>query len=420
MNSSDDIAKAVNLPEGQDPNHEYIYRGGEFGNFYQYWYKDRAGNYIRYSNAPEDSKDHDKYLGEPIIEQDQPFLNLAPHFYTPEGWKRHTAPPLGVETAPNPDYSKADESKIWFEKYTQGGRERYIYLDSDVKENVDLYVQYWLRVTDANLTAFRKYASTLFNSPHLKDKMTGCLLILADQGMFTVDELCNAVVADIHFIDKTVKLLEKKTLPDEAIFDFLTSLVGDRDPSSPLFELDTLYGKQPISVRYLNAVFATIRVSPKFLRYWHSSHFYSRIINKLAAFAVSKDDVEGMAFQELAEVLNTADNVRCCVDYRLQQTLMENYAESTQKSLSRDTTDNYGVFRILSNLESRAGDELEFSTWLHNTPLHEVRDNTPEEPEALDQDDGATEGGEGEGVVEPEESEDEAVKPPEEATDEQP
>lgn len=420
MTSSKNIAKAVSLPEGQDANHEYIYRSGEFGNFFQYWYKDRAGNYVRYSNAPEDSSDHNKYLGEPIMEQDQPFLNTAPQFFTPEGWKRHTAPPMGVETAPNPDYNKTDEAKIWFEKYTKGGKERYIYLDADIKENVDLYVQYWLRVTDANLTAFRKYASALFNSPHLKDRMTGCLLMLADQGMFTVDELCNAVVADIVFIDKTVKLLEKKTIPDEAVFDFLTSLIGDRDPSSPLFELDTLYGKQPMSVRYFNAVFASIRVSPKFLRYWHSSHYYSRIVNKLAAFGVSKEDVEGLAFQELAEVLNTADGVRCCVDYRLQQTLMENYAESTQKSISRDTTDNYGVFRIVSDLVSRAGDELEFSTWLHNTPLHEVRDNTPEEPEAEEQEVDAEAPTGDEGVVEPEEPEEEGVMTPEEPTDEEP
>lgn len=416
MTSLDDIAKAVNLPEGQDATHEYEFRSGEYAPYYLYWYKDRSGNYVRYSNAPEDSTDHNPFLGEPIIEQDQPFLHSAPQFYTPEGWKRHTAPPMDVETVPNPDYDKRDESKIWFEKYGQDGKERFIYLDSDIKENVDLYVQYYLRVTDANLTAYRKYASALFNSPHTKDKMTGCLLMLVDQGMFSLEELVNAAVADIYFIDRTVKLLEKKLSPDEAVFDFLSSLVGTRDPSDPLFELETLYGKVPIGLTYLSSVFATIRVSPKFLYYWHSTHFYSRIVNKLAAFGTPEEDLEAMAFQELQEVLNTQDNVRCCVDYRLQQTLMDNYTETTQKSMARDFTDNYAVFRILSDLVSRNGDELEFSTWLHNTPLHIVKDDTPEEPEALGQDVGAEE----EGVTEPEEPQDEAVKPPEEPVDEQP
>jgi len=417
MTSSDNLSKAVTLPEGQDPTHKYVYRSGEYGLFFTYWYKDPAGNYYRYSNAPEDSPDHNPFLGEPIIEQDQPTMTNAPQFFTPEGWKRNVAPPMGVEPVPNPEYSKIEEYKIWFEKYSQNGKERYIYLDADVKENVDLYVQYYLRVADANLTAYRKYSSSLFNQPHLKDKMTGCLLMLIDQGLYSVEELCNAVVADIQFIDRTVKLLEKKLLPDEAVFDFLTSLAGDRDPSDPLFELDTLYGKRPIGVTYMYAVCAGIRVSPKFLHYWHYSHIFSRIVNKLSAFGVPKDDMEDMAFQELAEVLNTGENVRCCVDYRLRDTLLVNYGDTVAKGFNQDTTDNYAVFRISSELVGRAGDELEFSTWLHNTPLHVDAVDMPEEPEMLDQ---PVADLPDEGVQQPEQPEEEAVKPPEEASDEQP
>ena len=416
MTSSDDVSKAVSsLPEGQDESHEYVYRSGEYGNFYMYWYKDRAGNYVKYSNAPKDSSDHNPYLGEPIIEQDQPFLHNSPQFFTPEGWRRSAAVPPGADSIPNDDYDKTNESKIWFEKYSQNGQERFIYLDSDIRENVDLYVQYYLRVVDSNLTAFRKYASALFNSPHMKDKITGCALMLIDQALFTVEELCNAVVADIQFIDRTVKLLEKKLVPDEAVFDFLTSIVGDRDPSSPLFELDTMYGRLPLGERYLNSVFSSIRVSPKFLYYWHASHYYSRIVNKLAAFGIPKADVEAMALQELQQVLNVQEAVQSFVDYRLQNALLDNYAETTQKSLKRDFTDNYGVFKVLSDLESRTGDELEFSTWLHNTPLHDTSPDTPEEPEALDQP-----VDESEGVLQPEEPSDEGVAPPEEPSDEQP
>ena len=419
MTSSDNLSKAVTLPEGQDSSHDYVYRSGEYGPYYLYWYKDRAGNYVRYSNAPKASPDHNPFLGEPIIEQDQPFITTAPQFFTPEGWKRSTAPPNGVETSPNPEYSKLDAAKIWFEKYAQGGKERYIYLDSDIKENVDLYVQYYLRVTDANLTAYRKYASSLFNQLHLKDRMTGCILMLVDQGLYSVEELANAAVADIVFIDRTVKLLDKKLVPDEAVFDFLTSLVGERDPSSPLFELDTLYGKLPMGVHYLYSVFSTVRVSPKFLHFWHSSHYFSRIVNKLAAFGTPKEDVEAIAFQELAEILNTQDNVRCCVDYRLRDTLMTNYAESMAKAVTRDTTDNYAVFRVVSDLVSRSGDELEFSTWLQDTPIHGAGTAEPdEEPEVVEPEPDAEE--EDEGVAEPVESEEEAVTPPEEPADEQP
>lgn len=398
---TNDVTKAVGLPETIDASHEYVYRSGEYGIYY-YWYKDRAENYWKYTNAPEDHVQFDPHAGPALMDPDQPMPHMAPEFYTPEGRKRHLAVPQGIETEVNPGYDPANDRNVWYELYrSQEGETRFVYLDTDIRENIDLYVQHQLRVADAGLTNYRQMAANLFAKVHPKDRVTGAILMLVDQAFFEVPELAEATVGDLEFTDNTIRLLGRKLVADPQFHDFMTSLVGDRDPSAPLFVVDTVHGRNKLGLHYLYSVFASLKVSPHFLLYWHASHLFSRIINRLAFQKIPVEEIEEKALGELARVFSTRDDVQHLVDYKLRTTLLDNYSEGADagsgeaaegseetkepvgKSLDLDrmTTDAWGVSMVFSDLVEKRGDELEFSSWLHAQALHNI---TPDEQAVID------------------------------------
>ncbi|NJL53714.1 hypothetical protein HC928_00315 [bacterium] len=203
-----------------DLTHEYIFKSGEYGTMYQYWYRDRAGNYYRYTNAPTDNPDFEPFFGAQLMDPEQPLPEKNPEFFTEEGYKRHMALPGQVKAERNPSYSQNDQRNIWFEVYLRGGKQNYVYLDADIKENLDLYVQNQLRVVDASIVRYRAFATQLFTGQHIKDRLTGAILMLVDQGFYEVEELVNATVGDVEFVDQAVMFLGRKFVCDLAFLDF--------------------------------------------------------------------------------------------------------------------------------------------------------------------------------------------------------
>ena len=380
MNYLSDIKKAFGMPS-VDTQHQYIFKSGEYGTMYQYWYRDTQGNYYRYTNAPTDHPDYDPLIGLPLMDPEQPLPEKNPEFFSPEGFKLSMAVPQGVEPFRNAAYNQNDPANLWFEAI-QDKQTQYIYLDADVKENLDLYVQHQIRVVDASLPKMRHYATQLFAGQHIKDRITGAILMLVDQGYYEVEELVNATVGDVQFVDQAVVLLGRKFVCDLNFYDFLTSLVAQRSPQEPLFVLDTIHGKQPLGKNYLYSVFASVRTSPKFLLCWNASHLYSRIVNRMSFQQIPAEDVETEAFDELARTLTTRDDVRHLVDFKVRVALMRNYNTGVMKGLIHLTSDDFGIAVIRSDLTSLRQDEKEFSDWLHAEPMH---DTSPAEDVQVDE-----------------------------------
>jgi hypothetical protein len=389
MNSANasNIKKAFGMPSA-DSTHQYIFKSGEYGTLYQYWWRDRFGNYYRYSNASESSPDFDPIMGAALLDAEQPLPENNPEFFTAEGFKRHMALPDGVKADRNPAYNQYNQRNIWFEVFEKNGP-KYIYLDADVKENLDLYVQNQLRIVNAALPMYRQYATELFAGKHPKDRITGALLILCDQGYYQPEELVGATVGDVEFVDQAVILLGRKFVCDLRFLDFMTSLVATRSPTEPLFEYDTVHGTEPVGINYINAVFYSCRVSPKFLLAWNASHLYSRIVNRMAFQKVPSEEVNVSALDELARTLGTREDVRYLVDFKVRAALMRNYVkreqEQTQepsitKSLTRLLVDDFGIPVIRGDLTSFRQDEKEFSDWLQREPMHDM---SPEEEEQV-------------------------------------
>ena len=375
LGTAADLHKGI-LPDLVDPEHSYVFKSGEFG-LYDYWYIDGAHNYWRYTNAPEGDPDFCPDLGVPLMSKDQPMPAENPQFFTAEGRKRSQAVPPDLLAEENEEYNPLDPKNIWYEVYERETDRRYIYLDSDVRENVDLWVQYQLRITDANVPSLRNYALEKFNSFQVKDKVVGAIIMLMDQGLYELEELIEATVSDLSFIDKTVKLLGRKFICDPDFLDFLTSLLGDRDPSAPLFMVTSIQGEGKVGKKYLASVLRFLKVSPAYLLSWHASHIYSRVLNRLSFEDVDPDEVDGMALSEVKRTFGTQKDLQYLVDSKLRNILLANYGTEVAKSIvPRVESDEYTTLTVFSDLVGRRQDEIEFSTWLHAQPMHDI---TPEE-----------------------------------------
>lgn len=395
VSSNKNIEKAVGLPSDMDMEHEYVYFTGYY-DIRDYWWVDNAGNYWRYTNAPEDHPDYNKYRGEPMIHPEQPMPTTDPEYFTDDGFKRHQA--IAPELIPqrNPAYDPGSAKEMWFEVVQSEELVRYVYLDADVRENLDLWVQYQLRLADAGLLQYRKYAYDLFRADHPKDKITGVILMLLDQGLFLPDQLVDLTVADLVFIDRTVMLNGRKVVCDDGLLDFFTSLTQDRMPEDPLFVLQTVHGRNSLGYNYIHAVLRNLKMDPYYLLAWHANHMFSRIMHRMAVDGVPLEEASVKVYEELANALGTDEDIRFLVDTKVKNILLENYEEDTeggedklpeepdqevQKALTFQPQDSYAVPAIFTDLMERRGDELEFSIWLHSEPMHDI---SPAEEEQIE------------------------------------
>lgn len=378
----DVVSKAFSLPETIDPNHTYVYKTGDYG-MYRYWYIDNFRNYWEYTNAPKGDPDYDPTCGEAVMVQDQPMPHTTPQFYAPNGKKLTLAIPDGVEVSYNPNYDPYDRHEVWYGAFVDPDTHvlRFLYLDSDVRENIDLWYQYNLRIVDYNIPAYRKYAVNLFSSPNVKDRTVGAILMLLDQCVYSIDELCNATVGDIEFIDRTVKLCGRKFLCDSEFYDFLTSIVAGRDQTDPLFIYKTFYGEEPISPTYLGALFYAMKMQPRYLCAWHANYMLVNIAHRMLVQGVPEEEVEKAAYSELVRAFNSVGDMKYVLDYKIHDRLFSNYAESlhemetagVEKSISAVVdSDDFGVCMLYSNLTDYLKHEANFSMWLHIEPMHEL------------------------------------------------
>ncbi len=208
------------------------------------------------------------------------------------------------------------------------------------------------------------------------------LLMLVEQGLYEIEELADALVSDIEFTDETIKLLGRKFVCDAPFYDFLTSLVANRESTDPLFVVDTYHGQNSFGYHYLYSVFKFLRMSPHHLLYWRASQMFSRVMTRLAMTTdIPEEEVEGRALSELQRMFGTNENIKYMIDHKVRETLLSNYGVDLQKALARAEADDYGVLTIFSDLEDLRGDEEAFSVWLHAAPMHDI---TPEEEMMLE------------------------------------
>jgi len=130
-------------------------------------------------------------------------------------------------------------------------------------------------------------------------------------------------------------------------------------------------------------VFKYLKVSPTYLLCWHASHIYSRAMNRLAFENVDPIEADGRALSEVKRSFATQKDMQYMIDAKLRETLLKKYGDAVVKSVvPRVETDEYSTLMVISDLRGRRQDEIEFSTWLHAQPMHDI---TPEEQAVVEE-----------------------------------
>ena len=355
-----------------DPNHEFAYVGREFGPVLMYWYKDRAGNYWLYTNAPEGHPDHDALAGEPFFNSEQPVPSDMPEFFSPEGYKLNMAVEPGADFQFNESYNPEDRANCWYGVVTgQDGLARYAYLDGVVRENMYLFLQQQIRVVDAQLLKLRKFYASLFASTNQHDKLLAAALILMEQGFFTIEDLVSLKVKDLLIRSDHIVLGGKRLACDSAFMDFMAEISKGKDVESFLLAEPTFLGDQtPMTTTYLYSVMAFLNMSPKFLPYAKASMMFSQIVHKNMELGVPPETVEAVADLELANSLFASPGVKHFVNPQLRKTLLEKYEQGIAKSFGNVKGDSTGLITLDSTLHQLNSQEQEYSQWVHSMPLH--------------------------------------------------
>jgi len=368
-------------------------------------YKDNFGNYYKYTNAPKEDPNYDPYAGDAIMLEDQPTMSNSPEYYDPKSMARLTMaiPQDAQDVIENEAYDELEPARIWFKSYTSAaGDSRFVYKETDVIENFDLWAAHTLRLTDSMITPLRRFSVNLFRQENIKDRVMAAILMLADQGMFEPSELVKLTVGDIEFIDKTVKIMGRKFVPDPDFLDFFSSVTSGRKPDESLFVLKTAYGERPIGVRHIYSVLKFLKLNSHALVSWHLSQAYTRIMSRLLANKMSFEDAEAKAFMELSGVLSSVSDVSVWVSGIVRTTVEGNYKlaeearkdqesaqkkafggaqeerepapteEPVEKSITASMSDDFGALPLFSGLSYKVPDEISFSSWLHSVPLHDT------------------------------------------------
>lgn len=370
------LNKAFGLPEKADPQHSYSHKDDTFGSS-RYMYKDPAGNYWRYTNAPEDHEHHHSAHGEPLIDPDQPMPHTAPHFFTPAGMKRSTGIPQGAKPEMNPDYNPEDPTNVWHEAYMDPttGDKRYTYLDKDIHENVDLFIQHNVRLVDSGILSWRYMANMMFSNGVERDTVLAIMMMLMDQAFISLEDLLKCKVKDVKFIGNTVHIAGRKIVVDDPLLFAIAKLLSGKDPESSCFAMNTAHGLTPVGPGLIGSICKTTGVPHKYLKYWHLTQMYSSIVHRLHEQGLTVD-ADKEAMKELQAYAGVGVSIDIFVDPSVRKALQ---FTSMSKSLDNAVRDDYGVVYVRSDLAERTYNELEFSKWLHAQPMHSTDYPTDEE-----------------------------------------
>lgn len=362
----------------------------------RFYFTDKQGNYIRYTNAPSFHDDHDKQYGEPSPHASEPTFETAPQFFTPDGRKLTRAPYTGATVEWNPSYHRNDPKNLWAARWVNpvSGEHEYTYIDSDIRDQPNLQIHRINALVDVRIPIFRQYVSSLIRSNFIKDQVTGVMLALLDQGRFRIRELIRATVGDLKVSGNIVYINKRGIHTDFVIQQKLLSLAANRLPTDILFTIPTVgedggldYTKlRRVGMHYIINILEELGIPIQALQTYHASQSYSVAIqNVLTTNNVSWECAHHFALLEVAMEMNhDLDKVD---DYEVALQAIENSAidpvvikqiKQTCEKLQIGINGTGGlrkpihsaIHRVSSKLIARTEDEEEFSRWLRTSQMH--------------------------------------------------
>lgn len=376
-----------------DPAHTYSHVEGD-EDHPKFFFRDSAGNYLRYSNAPTGHKDYSGRFGEAAIHPSEPVASSASQFFDLKGRKLTRAPNQGAEMQWNRNYHRDDPHNLWAGRWVNptSGDHEYTYLDADFRENPNLRRHQEVVLTDMRIPALRQAINALSNSPHVKDNVTATALALIDQGHFRSDELASLTVSDVIDFGALFKVANRYVYPDHKFRSMLDTLTKDRTPDEPLFAVPFVKKNNEVDVgllrrvgkHYLICTLDQLGLSFDGLQSYHATQTFSREVQRL----IIESHVPWSSAVEYATLAVAQElGVNLSEDPNMEQALIairETYIDPIALALLEENTMKLGlggvavtlplppppVLYVSMNLTSRTADEEVFSRWLHNFYTH--------------------------------------------------
>lgn len=390
------IAKATDIltkDKNVDPTHRYSHQ--DAGNFY---YKDPKENLIRYTNAPSGHADRLSYYGDAERHPNEPDLVTNPEYFTEQGQKLTRAPNVDASLVEwNQKYNRYDPQNLWAGRWNDSvtGGVRYTYIDSDIRNYPKLQLHQQNAYTDVRIPYFRKHVAQLFTSEKLKDQITAVVLALLDQGKIRASEITSLSAGEVIVSGNLVQLRNKQVYTDSKLVAAIDALVKNKMPDEPLFSVpmqdkdgtvDQNLNRY-IGPNYLGKVLEAQGISLIALQAYHSTISFCRELQRfITDFQLPWD--QAISSANLAIALEWGHDLTQATDavYTLQlinSVLVDPVAVETVKnnaeqqglvsSFAAAVTPQATVRvpYVSLDLVDRTSEEKEFSSWLHNHPIHE-------------------------------------------------
>lgn len=360
------------------PDHNYSHKEGNSATA-KHYFTDSKGNFVRYTNAPQDHVDHSKYSGDSQVHPSEPTFEKNPEFYTTDGRKLSRAPQSVVEW--NPSYHPQDVKNLWAGRWVnpETGKHEYTYLDQDIRTNPQLLIHRITALTDIRLPYLRQYVWDLFRSPQIKDLVMGLMLALLDQGRMSALELASLTPSQVAVKGDLVLLGSRIIHADPKISMIIKVLCDNPDPNAYLFAVPVvgIEGQydvtkmRHIGPNLLAQVLDFLGLSLEGLMAYHANQLFSLEVER--AIFEQRLPFEQAMQHALVEVGNDINqDPQMFIDPVIIEALKRN-AVSMQTSMPLPTTPmSYpSVPYVTTELTNKTGAEQQFSNFLHTVPVHE-------------------------------------------------
>ena len=367
--------------------HKYSHKDGN--NFY---YTDQTGNYLKYTNAPEDHQDYDSMSGSPYLHDSEPDATSNPEYFTPDGRKLTRAPFPGSQLEWNPSYHSSDPKNLWAGRWVNpvSGDHEYTYVDSDIRGKNTLQLNRQNTVVDLRLPEFRKYIYNLFRSQSLKDNVMGLVLALIDQARFRVMEIVSLTPSSVSFSNGLMKLGNRTILPDEWVLKLFQVILNGRQDNHPLFLVTNNQGTglgfgsaHHIGPNMVMKVMESFGLPIEFLQTYHATELYSRTMNKLLSmYNMTLEEAEMYSLYMVALDMGVdlsmspdfqqAFNMikETSIDPVVAEAIGSNFVGNPNKMPFDPSSLTAPIYYVNVHMTGKTPEEVEFSRWLHTYPAH--------------------------------------------------